>query len=188
MRHGCGYSDLQDPAEEVSMQTGLERLYRRGDPGAAVAVFQGLLERHPGHYGATQQLAAALDANAQRREARPYWERVRVLAERVGDRDAAERARQRLEQTDAPDAATLMRMGLDALYQRHDAAAAVENFRKILEENPTHYGAHYQLAAALDAVGKREEARAQWEKVLSLAESAGDTPTADTARARLAQP
>ena len=78
-----------------------------------------------------------------------------------------------------------MRLGLDALYQRHDPDAAAAYFRKLLEQNPSHYGGHYQLAAALDAAGKREEARGWWEQMLAMAEAAGDKATADTARERL---
>jgi Tfp pilus assembly protein PilF len=80
-----------------------------------------------------------------------------------------------------------MRLGLDALYQQHDPDTAAGYFRKLLEQNPSHYGAHYQLAAALDAAGKREEARGWWEQMLSMAEATGDNVTADTARGRLKQ-
>ena len=81
----------------------------------------------------------------------------------------------------------MMKAGLDALYTRHDPAAAATLFRKVLERNPTHYGATYQLATALDRAGKAAEARPVWEKVLQMAEGNNDTQTADTARARLAQ-
>ena len=79
----------------------------------------------------------------------------------------------------------LMQAGLDALYTRRDPNAAVVQFRKVLEQNPTHYGATYQLASALDAAGKQDEAHPLWEKVLQMAEESNDTPTADTARTRL---
>src|SRR5205085_1712583 len=82
---------------------------------------------------------------------------------------------------------TLMKSGLDALYTRHEPAAAAEQFRKVLQKNPTHYGATYQLAAALDAAGKSEEARAMWQKMLPMAEAAQDRSSADQARARLAE-
>ena len=78
-----------------------------------------------------------------------------------------------------------MQAGLDALYKRHDSAEAVVQFRKVLESNPTHYGATFQLATALDAAGKRAEARPLWEKMLEMAEASKDIDTADKARARL---
>src|SRR5690348_13247973 len=75
-----------------------------------------------------------------------------------------------------------MLAGLEALYTRHDPPAAATEFRKVLAANPTHYGATYQLAAALDAAGRPDEARPLWEKMLALAESSGDKQTAATAR------
>ena len=80
-----------------------------------------------------------------------------------------------------------MKAGLDALYTRNDPAAAALEFRKVLAQNPTHYGATYQLATALDRAGRRAEARPLWEKVVTLAEGYQDQATLATARARLAQ-
>src|SRR5262249_22213243 len=79
----------------------------------------------------------------------------------------------------------MMKAGLDALYTRHDATAAATLFQKVLERNPTHYGATYQLATALERAGKSDAARPVWEKMLAMAESVRDTETASTARARL---
>src|SRR3989449_9477107 len=78
-----------------------------------------------------------------------------------------------------------MKAGLDALYTQKDPNTAAALFRKVLERNPTHYGATYQLAAALDRAGKPDEARPLWEKVLAMTEGSSDKQTADTARARL---
>jgi len=83
---------------------------------------------------------------------------------------------------------TLMREGLTALYTRHDPTSAVERFREVLQRNPSHYGATYQLATALDAAGKPAEARPLWETVLKMAEGYNDTATAGTARTRLQTP
>ncbi len=79
-----------------------------------------------------------------------------------------------------------MKAGLDALYTRQDPTAAAAEFRKILERNPDHYGATYQLATSLDRAGKRAEARSLWEKVLTLAEGYKDEVTLLMARKRLA--
>jgi protein O-mannosyl-transferase len=79
----------------------------------------------------------------------------------------------------------MMRSGLDALYKQGDPGGAAAQFRKVLERNPTHYGATFQLATALDRAGKPAEARPLWETVLRMAEGYKDQPTADTARARL---
>ena len=82
----------------------------------------------------------------------------------------------------------LMKAGLDALYTRGDPNAAAAQFRKVLERNPNHYGANFQLAMALDRAGKPAEARPLWKQVLKMAESSNDKLRADTARARLQQP
>jgi tetratricopeptide (TPR) repeat protein len=77
----------------------------------------------------------------------------------------------------------LMKAGLDALYAQNDPEAAAAQFRQLLARNPTHYGATFQLAMALDRGGKRDEARPLWEKVLKMAEGYQDA----AARARLAE-
>ena len=82
----------------------------------------------------------------------------------------------------------LMQEGVDALYTRRDPIAAAVVFRKVLERNPTHYGATFQLASALDQSGSEAEGRLQWARVLQMADGHGDTKTAETAWARLVKP
>jgi hypothetical protein len=81
----------------------------------------------------------------------------------------------------------IMKAGLDALYTRNDPVAAATEFRTVLAVNPTHYGATFQLATALDRAGKSDEALRYWQKMLSMADAANDGATAATARARLAR-
>ena len=78
-----------------------------------------------------------------------------------------------------------MRTGLYALRTENDPLRAVASFRKVLERNPMHYGATYQLAVALDAAGESDEAVRLWEQVLNMAEGYADKSTAEAARARL---
>jgi Tfp pilus assembly protein PilF len=84
--------------------------------------------------------------------------------------------------------AAVMQRGLDLLYKTNDPASAADTFRAVLKMNPTHYGARFQLAKALDLSGKPAEARPLWSEILKAAESINDTSTAATAKARLAQP
>ena len=79
-----------------------------------------------------------------------------------------------------------MKAGLDALYTRHQAAEAVEDFQKALAAMPNHYGANFQLASALEQAGRRDEAVAQWQKVATMATAINDAGTARIARAHLA--
>jgi len=80
----------------------------------------------------------------------------------------------------------LMRAGLASL-QRADNATAAQRFREVIAINSTHYGAHYQLAVALDRLGRAGESRPVWERVLRMAQEYADEPTARTARERLAR-
>ncbi|HSP98298.1 MAG TPA: tetratricopeptide repeat protein [Candidatus Dormibacteraeota bacterium] len=172
--------------EEETVRAGLEALYARRDPAQAAVHFATVLERNPKHYGATYQLATALDASGKREEAQRYWERVLWMAVEFNDRATVGTARARMGIA-AMTVEALMQAGLDALYKRRDGDTAVVYFRVLLERNPQHYGATYQLAAALDAAGKPDEARSLWERVLAMAEASNDPPTVATARTRLAQ-
>jgi cyclophilin family peptidyl-prolyl cis-trans isomerase len=78
-----------------------------------------------------------------------------------------------------------MKEGLDFLYVQNQPAKAEPLFRQVLKTAPTHYGANYQLAAALEREGKKGAAKKQWEVVLKMAEQIDDQPTADLARAYL---
>jgi tetratricopeptide (TPR) repeat protein len=78
-----------------------------------------------------------------------------------------------------------MREGLDALYARNDPGAAVVAFERVLSQNGQHYGANYQMAVALDRLGRSAEAKLLWQRILLMAQSYNDAETAQTARARL---
>lgn len=169
------------------MRAGLDALYQRNDPGTAVADFEKLLAIKPDHYGASFQLAVALERAGRADQARPVWLRVKSMAERCRDNSTAAIARQHLGEKPPDRVETLMSAGLAALYGQHDPAAAAVAFRQALALNPEHYGANFQLATALDQAGKAAEARPYWEKVLKLAEAYKDLPTIDTARRRLAR-
>ncbi|MBI2820846.1 MAG: glycosyltransferase family 39 protein [Acidobacteria bacterium] len=82
--------------EDALMQAGLDELYGRANPKRAVQLFRGVLEKHPGHYGATFQLAKALDQAGRPGEARPVWERMLEMAERSSDAETASMVRARL--------------------------------------------------------------------------------------------
>ena len=160
--------------QEASMKAGLDALYIRNDPAAAARHFQKVLELNPAHYGATFQLAKALDAAGRPAEARPLWEKMKPMAEEAKDDETVAAVRARLAKPEVMSEeaiqVALMNAGLDALYKRTDPGAAVVEFRKLLERNPKHYGGTFQLARALDRAGKPAEARPLWEKVVEMAE------------------
>jgi Tfp pilus assembly protein PilF len=176
---------------EAAMQAGLDLLYKGNDPAAAAAEFRRVLALTPRHYGATFQLATALDRAGKTEEARPYWEAMRALAEAAKDEGTLATVRTRLAKaspsTEEALQAAMMSVGLDALYRRRDPVMAASEFRRVLQRNPTHYGATFQLATALDRAGKGAEARPFWERVLEMAERQKDEATLAAARARLAR-
>jgi len=79
----------------------------------------------------------------------------------------------------------IMQAGLTAMYERNDARAAVARFQDVLARQPFHYGARFQLAKALDAMGQRSEAAEQWTKVLAAAQLIGDSATIRQVQERL---
>lgn len=176
-----------DETPDALMKSGLDSLYVKKDPEAAVKAFRKVLEKNPAHYGANYQLAVALDRAGKPAEAAPQWEKSLALAEAIKDEKTADVARRRLGRPRPAAEDPAMQAGLAALYGKKDAAAAIVEFRKVLEINPNHFGANFQLARALDEAGKPAEARPQWEKILKMAEDVKDAKTAQMARERLAR-
>ena len=96
-------------------------------------------------------------------------------------------ARPQVMPQDMPQAMTvdeLMQQAVKALRAK-DWQVAVGPLRAVLAMSPSHYGATYQLAAALDHLGQRDEAVTYWKAVLPMAEKYHDAETAATARQRL---
>ncbi|TKD06486.1 tetratricopeptide repeat protein [Polyangium fumosum] len=181
-------------AQPDPMNLGLAALYTQNDPVLAAARFREVLAQNPDHYGATYQLATALEQAGEPRGARPLWAKMAAMADGIGDTKTAEHARARTAAIDAQlntlsldDPTASMQLGLDALYNRKNPEAAAAHFRAVLAHHPDHYGATFQLATALDQAGRPAEARPLWTKMLGMAEGIGDTKTAEAARARLSQ-
>ena len=78
-----------------------------------------------------------------------------------------------------------MRAGLVYAYRLRDGATAADRFRSVLAIDPAHYGAHYQLAVALLAAGRHDEALAAWSRFRPMAEAIGDQASLDAAPAEL---
>ena len=152
---------------------------------AAEQNFRAVLARNANHYGARYQLAVALDRGGRPTEARTEWTQVLQQAQSYNDSATMRTALARLGAPDTASAAAMMTLGVDLLYRQNNPAAAAEQFRKVLQKNPTHYGATYQLATALDKEGQNAPARQLWSKVLGMATMYKDERTAATARARL---
>jgi cytochrome c-type biogenesis protein CcmH/NrfG len=81
---------------QTLMLAGLDALYKRSDPTEAAAQFRQVLARDPHHYGATLQLAKALDQAGRPDEALPVWRRMLGMAGDAGDTETLETVRTRL--------------------------------------------------------------------------------------------
>lgn len=165
---------------DVLMQAGMAALDT--DPTAAVKSFRTILERMPTHYGAAYQLANALDRSGDAAAALTQWQAVAKSADAIADTETAATARERAVDSGR---AALMAEGIKAHYERQQPDQAAELFRRVLKEVPTHYGANFQLAKALDAAGKDKEAAPIWKWVFDAASKAGDSETRRAARIAL---
>jgi tetratricopeptide (TPR) repeat protein len=154
------------------------------DVNRSILLLQRLLAQNPDDPALLQTLAAKLDGASRVDEARPLWARLEANAAASATQHGA--ARDRLHGAhDEADRARWMEEGVAALYDRHDTETAIDRFRRILAQDPMHYGASFQLARALDAAGRRLEAVVMWSQVLTMAERAGDKETAKLATAAL---
>jgi hypothetical protein len=81
-----------------------------------------------------------------------------------------------------------MKAGLAAMYERRNPREATTLFREVLADRPDHYGAHFQLAKALDQAGDSTSALVVWKRVLDLARASGDSSTAAIAARRVGSP
>lgn len=177
---------IDTPKTQADMKAGVDALYTARDPDRAATIFGNVLKDVPGHYGATYQLAASLAAAGRFDEAKPVWQSVLPLAARYHDSASLAEATKQLRSPGPAFPEGLMARGLEALYKKADPRSAVAYFKSVLAAMPTHYGATYQLAVALERAGQPDEARAQWAKVLASSTAIHDEPTARTATARLA--
>ena len=183
---GSSDSSTAKPDPDAPLMTrGVDTMYKFGDPVAAEAIFRQVLQHNPTHYGAHYQLAVALDRGGRPTDARPAWDDVLKSAMAIGDTATARTARARLAAPDTSSQEAMMILGVDLLRHKNNPAGAADVFRKVLQRNPTHYGATYQLATALDLSGRPAEAKVLWQKMLGMATAIKDTTTARTARERL---
>lgn len=168
------------------MREGLDALYQRNDPARAAELFGAVLFQNATHYGASFQLAVALERSGRAREALAQYGRMRELAVAASDRETIGLVDARVAQLQtSPDMA--MAEGTAALYERRDAREAVRLFRRVLEMQPSHYGANFQLAAALQAAGDRDAARQAYLRALAMARNIRDVDTIRLIESRLGQ-
>ena len=79
-----------------AMRAGLAAMYEQKNPRAAIPRFLETLANRPDHYGATFQLAKALDQAGDSTTALPIWKRMLDMAVQQGDEATAKLVRSRL--------------------------------------------------------------------------------------------
>lgn len=172
-REGRGEASLRwaDDAVRCNPRLALARVHRaealerlgRGD--AALGEYREATRLDPDH-------AKAWAAQGRLLEARGEW----AAAAAAFDRAVA---------IDPTDADAAMRAGLLFHHRLGDGVAAVERYRHVLALNPAHYGASYQVAVALLAAGRPEDARDAWARFVPMAEAIGDAKSVAEAPAAL---
>ncbi len=158
---------------------------QQGDGLAASENLRILLAANPDHYGATYQIARALDMAGVPAEARSYWEKALEKAEEFQDSASIAAIRDRLDRPDTLSDEQRMTRGVDLMYRLDDPAGAAVFLREIVQRSPTHYGANFQLATALERSGNAAEARQWWQKFERLAIAIGDSANLAVAREKL---
>jgi Tetratricopeptide repeat len=78
------------------MEAGVSALYQKNDPEEAVTRFRTVLARNPQHFGATLQLAKALNRAGRPGEAVVVWKKMLEMAEAVNNTETAATVRARL--------------------------------------------------------------------------------------------
>ena len=134
-------------------------------PADALAAYARTTDLDPYHTDAWFALARLRAARSEWSEAASAYDRVVVL--------------------DPGRTEATMDAGIIYHQRLGDPGRAVELYRMTLRALPSHYGAHYQLAVALHALGREDEARAAWRAFVPLALAIGDRQTLAAAPAAL---
>ena len=140
------------------------------------------LGRIPDAFAEYERTTTIDDYNAE-----AWRAQARLLEQREAWADAASTA-DRAFAADPTVAEAAMQAGLLYQYRLHDPAAAVARYRSVLHLVPTHYGARYQLAVALFALGHRDEARSAWRTFEGMATAIGDRTSIEAAPPELRAP
>jgi tetratricopeptide (TPR) repeat protein len=79
-----------------------------------------------------------------------------------------------------------MNQGVSLLHELGDPEAAIRHFSAVLEHNPEHYGAVYQIARAFEQTQQLRLAHQAWSKFEPMARQSKDTPSLNHAQERIA--
>jgi len=180
-------TDLNDPAIEQSMNQGVSLLHELGDPEAAIRHFSAVLEHNPEHYGALYQIATAFERTQELYLAHETWGKFEPLARQSEDAPSLSHAQERIATLKNRMAALEEKMGtgVDLLHAQGRPADALPYFEDIRNAWPSHYGARYQHALALEQTGKHEASENAWLQFLTSAEANNNREDTEAAKAAI---
>lgn len=176
--------------------------FRQGDLAESLRWAEEAVTCNPGMALTQYYHGAALERLGREADALAAYQRVTAidtqhtdawlaqgrLLERVPRWAEAAAAYEHARTTDPTRAEAAMLAGLVYHHQLGEPARAVEHYRTVLTLDPNHYGAHYQVAMALLASGRMDDARAAWRAFVPLAERIGDRASLARAPAELTRP
>jgi choline-sulfatase len=162
----------------------LEDSVRRGTADQRVMI---VLADYLASAGALPKALALLDAVvAAHPDDADAHNSLGVVAMRLGRHDRARQAFNKVLELDPTSATAYANLGADALTSG-DMAAAIVHLTRALELEPRQYTVLYNLALALDSVGRREEARHAMERFVNEAPPQRYAPDIARFRALLAK-
>jgi len=169
------------------MNEGVALLYQMNRPHAALKKFSQVLSQNPNHYGAQYQRAKALDISGDIGGAISAWQAFEPTAQKTRDTEATAWAKKRITVLTATEKnlATALERGVNHLHIEKKPSSAIPLFQKVLAQWPTHYGAAYQLALALEQDGQISPAQDAWKDVLKRATAIDEQPDMAAAQAAL---
>jgi tetratricopeptide (TPR) repeat protein len=173
------------PRPEIHYTLGIVR-WHTGDLPGAVAALADAVAANPSYADAHLALGTVLKARGDLKSAAAALKRAIALAPSLaaphivlaqtlalagdpagGRRESLEADRLRRDAARAQEAATLTAAGTEKL-DAGDAGAAADCFRRATQALDTFAPAYYQLGRALDALGRRDEARAAYARAQQL--------------------
>lgn len=179
--------DLSAASAEQAMIQGLSMLHEHGDPEAAILHFSTILEDNPDHYGALYQIASAFERTQQLYLAHLTWVKFEPMARQSNDAPSLSHAQARIAalKERMADLEDKMGTGVDLLHGQSRPADALPYFEDIRSAWPSHYGARYQHALALEQTGQHSAAENAWLLFLTSAEENKNREDIQAARAAI---
>jgi len=180
-------TDLDEASIQQSMNQGVSLLYEHGDAQTAIGHFSAVLALNAKHYGALYQIAKAFEQSQQLRLAHRAWREFEPLAQESTDTPSLVYATERIaaleDQMTALD--EQMNTGVDLLHVQGRPDDAVPYFEEVRNAWPTHYGARYQHAVALEQSGQNDAAEGAWHQFLAAAEASKSLDDMEVAKAAI---